>query len=255
MERSFAPFVTTVNPLPLNLQSQLYNHFASAKAYRLYSDVLPFFQDIRDHKQRAEAGLKKQWEWDDITVGIISNSDDRIDGVLSDFGIKIGPRFVGLSNHDLPQIQSSEDVNFMALSYHVGHSKPDRAIFDAAKAFANSLVKEQWKPEARSKTTGLGLNTETREQPYDNVYCHVGDELEADVKLEAKLGWNSVSLDRSLPIKPISRFRRLERGSDGPHSFEGYNLQTISQGLFDPTDRSTYDAVLDPAIDPISRDG
>jgi FMN phosphatase YigB (HAD superfamily) len=249
MERTFDPFVTTSNPLPSKLQSQLYDHFASAKAYQLYSDVLPFYQDLRDHKQRATAGLKKRWEWDDIIVGIISNSDDRICGVLSDFGIRIAPRFVGTSSNEHERIKSSEDVNFMALSFNVGHSKPDSAIFNAAKSFANSLTKEQCRDTTSSKKTEPDSDQETPEQPYDNVYCHVGDELEADVRLEANAGWNTVLLDRSLPLKPISRFRRLDRRHVGPYPFEGHNLQTISQSLFDPTDESTFDAMVDPTAD------
>jgi beta-phosphoglucomutase-like phosphatase (HAD superfamily) len=105
----------------------------------------------------------------DITVGVITNSDDRIPGILSSLGLNVGsPRHgMGLSSQNS---NSEEDINFVVMSYDVGHEKPAREIFDAARALAGA-----------SPTQG-------------NWCLHVGDDLDKDYKGAKAADWESVLL-------------------------------------------------------------
>ena len=150
----------------------LLTRFSSSEGYRLYPDVLPFFRSLREatgylHTYRS-----------DIKIGVLTNSDDRVPQILSSLGLSVGPwRYgTGLSNQQRPS-GNYHDIDFVALSYDIGFSKPDPQIFEATKKMAQQATK-------------------------DSLEClHVGDDLEKDYKAAQVAGWRSVLLDREREYK------------------------------------------------------
>lgn len=146
-----------------------------------------------------------------IIVGIITNSDDRVPGILEDFGLMINPRrfaasaeppkvhsksletlFVASDEDSVPSPgtnlllrpadpESHDDVDFVILSYDVGHEKPDRRIFDAA---SSTLQKVLAKHDPK-----LNAN--------DFYKLYVGDDLNKDYVGAQRAGWGAVLVDRA----------------------------------------------------------
>lgn len=79
----------------------------------------------------------------------------------------------------------------MALSYDVGHEKPDGRIFDAA----TQMLAET----AASKDKGLNVDD------FDKLY--VGDDLAKDYDGAKAAGWYAVLLDRSGIMQASEKFR------------------------------------------------
>lgn len=89
---------------------RLYNHFATAYPWEVYSDVIPCLQRWRDQ---------------DIPLGIISNFDSRLYPVLMALDLK---RF----------------FSTITISSEVGAAKPDPKIFQRAIAQYNVLPEQTW---------------------------------------------------------------------------------------------------------------
>ena len=165
---------------------QLLHRFSSSEGYALYPDVLPFFQYLRRKKQEDPVtGFG-------TTVGVITNSDDRVSSILISLGLSVRPFKLGGMQWDTTHINASEreaeDINFVALSYDIGFEKPDPRIFQAVR----DLIK-QVKDE-------------------DCEYLHVGDDLEKDISGAKAAGWGSLLLDREGKYVDVSarRIRHLE---------------------------------------------
>lgn len=127
-------------------------------------------------------------------VGIITNSDDRVPGILESFGLKVGPRRVGTSDERTAEAASEDDISFVVLSYDVGAEKPGRDIFDAAvRSFEETL-------------DGRG----DRWHVDDCVKLYVGDSLEHDVFGAERAGWNALKLDREEQFS--NAFKRKNNG-------------------------------------------
>lgn len=77
---------------------QLFDHYTDAAAWRIYEDVMPALDELSRHGVR---------------LGLISNWDDRLRGLLRAFGL-------------------AERFEVVAISCEVGHSKPAGEIFDSA---------------------------------------------------------------------------------------------------------------------------
>src|SRR6185436_16098425 len=112
-------------------------------------------QRAHAHAHGAAPGVEAEgarWPWE-TRVGIVTNSDDRVPGILESFGLRIGPGRCadpggggeaephgGVASGEGDEDGSGFDVDFVALSYDVGVEKPDRRIFDAARElFLSSL--------------------------------------------------------------------------------------------------------------------
>ena len=151
--------------------SELMHRFSSATGYQMDSDVLPFFERLRQFNSRKETS--QVWPWQRTIVGVISNSDDRICGVLQSFGLHVVPRRIGaLEGYDeIDAVEESEDISFVVCSYDVGHEKPDKRIFAVATDVVNRL----------------GVK--------DANWVHVGDNRREDVLGAENAGWNAVLLD------------------------------------------------------------
>lgn len=138
-----------------------------------------FFLKLRQYKNEGGSppycGL-----YGKVVVGIITNSDDRVPGVLQSLGLKISDRRFNTSEH-LPKSPTLEDdVDFVILSYDVGHEKPDSRIFDAATSTLTDML-------AHDED---GLTADNFEKLY------IGDVLEKDFHGARAAGWHAFLLDR-----------------------------------------------------------
>jgi len=174
----------TDRPLPPELTSKLLHRFSSGEGYSLTEQSVGLLlREIkaawaaRDGDGDGDgAGIGKR-----VMIGVVTNSDDRVPGVLDGLGVRVGSgRWpLGFS----PPFSSEEraDIDFCCLSYDVGAAKPDKKIFEAAEDMARGLS---------SSPLGTG---ETVEDDWLRVY--VGDEFKKDVQGALGAGWNAVLLE------------------------------------------------------------
>ncbi|KAK6520504.1 hypothetical protein TWF506_000756 [Arthrobotrys conoides] len=87
--KTFTPLLPPEVALPKNLASSLWTHFSSDSAYSIIPGTLPFLWNIKDLKDLAVKTIlaEADWKFRTVTIGIISNSDDRIVDVLGSMGI------------------------------------------------------------------------------------------------------------------------------------------------------------------------
>lgn len=138
-------------------------------------------------------------------MGVITNSDDRVQDILSTFGLRVSPLRFG-SSAPAPALSSDErakgvliqsekgasvssntdgpetgqqvsdfDVDFTCISYDVGFEKPDKRIFEAAEVMVGQVI-----GRVERVDTGGWLR------------IYVGDEYRADVVGALGAGWNAV---------------------------------------------------------------
>jgi hypothetical protein len=106
-------------------------------------------------------------------------------------GLEISPRRVGKIPPPATQNSPRNDIDFVALSYDVGHEKPDHHIFDAA----TSLLEETLAEHAE----GLRAND------FEKLY--LGDDLEKDYFGALAAGWYPVLIDRQGVMDRARGFR------------------------------------------------
>jgi hypothetical protein len=125
------------------------------------------------------------WPFEKTVVGIISNSDYRVPRILESQSLKVSKRRADgnspITDFSLgDDLDSVDDIDFVVLSYDVGHEKPDRQIFDAAtKLLAEGL-----------KGNEKGLTVDD----FDKLY--VGDDIIKDYDAAKEAGWDALLLDR-----------------------------------------------------------
>ena len=173
--KTFTPLIPTGTELPERLIPDLLHRFSSNEGYTIYPDVMPLFQRLRRLKNCRN---EDEWPWERTVVGVITNSDDRIPGILQSFGLKISPgRF--RSAHQVRACDAEEDdINFIVLSYDVGYEKPDKKIFEAANQVLEDAL--------------IGSRVEAAD--FDKAF--VGDDMEKDAQAASKAGWYGVLVDR-----------------------------------------------------------
>lgn len=182
--------------VPDALIQDLLDRFASARAYKLYDDVGPFFRKVRAQLEASQRGRK-------VVVGVVSNSDDRISSVLESLGVSVRDARAGeektRQGHDLPgfegerekatqaksssstlQAQERKDLDFILTSYQVGAEKPDPLVWDVALRTARQL-------HAESETGGDAGDWER---------IHVGDDYGKDYCGAMDAGWKAYYLPR-----------------------------------------------------------
>lgn len=153
--------------LPDELVPRLLHRFWSEEGYELYADVPMLLHRVRKHAKLTEQ---------DLVVGVITNSDDRVPDILRALGLRVATTRYGRPTEPSNE---GEDVDFVVMSYDVGHEKPDRRIFDAAVQVWESI-----RPQHAS-------NTLTR--------VYIGDEYAKDVVGSLAAGWNAVLVNREGP--------------------------------------------------------
>lgn len=185
--------------LPSGMVDVLINRFAGEGGYALYDDVAPFFARMREIKRSPSR------RFDQILLGIISNSDDRVPAVLKALGLEVGnmradqdrsslelPGFEtrGKSeDHTLnPQSLHDFDLDLVITSYEAGEGKPNPMIFDVAKRQAHLLA--NYHAPRHNSTSVVGNETD------DWICVHVGDEFEKDYRAALDAGWESYLIRR-----------------------------------------------------------
>ncbi|KAH7077617.1 HAD-like domain-containing protein [Paraphoma chrysanthemicola] len=178
IRNTFTSFLKPGQEVPPALVTDLLEQFSTDKGYSLKPDVIDFFQELR-RKRATGKTQAMSWPFEKTVVGIITNSDHRVPSILESFGLNVSKKRVGESSR-LAKPSPDHDIDFVVLSYDVGHEKPDRRIFDAATQLLADSLKED----------GAGLTTNDFEKLY------VGDEIEKDYIAARAAGWDAVLLDR-----------------------------------------------------------
>lgn len=163
--------------MPQSLVDELLCRYSTKEGYDLFPDVVPFFEMV---KQKPSLTNVKAWPWEKTVIGIITNSDDRVPGILESFGLKVGPRRVGTPDQRAAEAVLEDDISFVVLSYDVGVEKPERAIFDAAV--------DSFKETLSGRDDGLQV------EDFEKLY--VGDSLQHDFLGARRAEWNPLIVDR-----------------------------------------------------------
>ncbi|KAF2145017.1 uncharacterized protein K452DRAFT_200136, partial [Aplosporella prunicola CBS 121167] len=192
---TFKPFLSEGQTLPKRLIPDLLTHFASREGYDLYPDVVPIFKMFREMKQQQQQQQQQQqrqqqnaWKFDRTVIGVVTNSDDRVAGILRSFDLRVGHGIYGepmppppARAH--PAKPEDNDVDFVLTSYDCGYEKPHRGIFDAAR----EMLLQRFSVVDES-------GTRSPEDSWQMLY--VGDEFAKDVVGSEAAGWDALLIDR-----------------------------------------------------------
>ncbi|KAI9832912.1 MAG: hypothetical protein M1819_003942 [Sarea resinae] len=193
IKSTFRPFLREGQQLPERLVPELLRRFSTSEGYDIYPDVIPFLRMIRNTKQNPNASMN--WPWDLTVVGVITNTDNRVPGVLRSLGLEVGPRMIGQSGSRTQKAHVDEDISFVTLSYDVGAEKPDQRIFDAAKTLLQETLDSEGLAASAGKHDGEQYSGPSLDAE-DFVHLFVGDDLEKDILGAQAAGWNGVLVDR-----------------------------------------------------------
>lgn len=168
---TFRAVLPSSTAVPKSLVASLLHRFSSDEGYQLYDDVLSCFRQLKHWRTETERATTLGLDRQQLQVGIISNSDDRVPAILASLGIRVQDRRYGSTVPvSSPKVG---DIDWVIMSCDVGFEKPNRGIFDAAKTLS-----------------GLGAGS-------DSLYMHVGDNPEEDYQGARAAGWQSLLLDRN----------------------------------------------------------
>ncbi|KAF2769625.1 haloacid dehalogenase-like hydrolase [Teratosphaeria nubilosa] len=165
IHNTFLPLVGANQPFHKDLAPRLIHRFSSAEGYDLVPGAVELLRSLRRH---PPSGVEH------LTIGVITNSDDRVPDVLSSLGLKTSPYRYGSEPPHKSAPHEQVDVDFAVMSYDAGHEKPDRRIFEAAESMLSVIP----------STAGMEVGE------FEKVY--VGDEYEKDVKGADRAGWYAV---------------------------------------------------------------
>ncbi|KAK4998388.1 hypothetical protein LTR66_002362 [Elasticomyces elasticus] len=185
IRNTFKPLLLPSQSLPEDLAPQLLHRFSSKEGYVLFPDVLPFFEELRKARLRNVRSEDVQ-----TVVGIVTNSDDRVPGILDSLGLNVDQLRFG-QDVSAGQAGGEVDIDFVVMSYDVGFEKPHRRMFDAATETLRNLL-------AARSAAHPGIDS------WDVVY--VGDELEKDVLAAEDAGWSAALLDREGQYSDQTKF-------------------------------------------------
>ncbi|KAI7278645.1 hypothetical protein KC345_g5864 [Hortaea werneckii] len=172
IQNTFQPLVGGQQKIHADLAPKLLHRFASEEGYTLAPGAKRLLRGLRKSGDGAEGCT---------VVGLITNSDDRVPGVLSSLGL-------------------TYDIDFSVMSYDIGCEKPDKRIFSAAE--------EIWRQ--------LPGSVDARDDEWDKVY--VGDEYGKDVVGAQAAGWHSVLIaeDRSTLPHDVNDIEEKQPGDLSP---------------------------------------
>ncbi|KAK4160618.1 hypothetical protein QBC43DRAFT_112624 [Cladorrhinum sp. PSN259] len=176
---TFTPFLPNGQQnLPSGLANKLLHRFSSSEGYDL---TVP---DLQSHLRRikslnSNSGGNGGGGGYKTTIGVITNSDDRIPSVLSSCGLNVSPiRYGTLSSS--PDTTKTYDIDFHVMSYDSGYAKPDPRIFEQAAELAHNMGQ---------KGSDIEIKKEEEEE-WTKIY--VGDEFENDLLGANKAGWHGI---------------------------------------------------------------
>ncbi|KAK0614581.1 haloacid dehalogenase [Immersiella caudata] len=191
---TFLPLTNTTS-LPASLAPSLLRRFESSEGYAIADPDLPSI--LSQLKNRPHSPFNS------IIIGVITNSDDRVPGILSSLGFNVSPlRFGSPPPADAPNTKEYQ-IDFHCMSYDVGVGKPSKHIFASAELMAEGVLSSHLKekPNGESKETTPWLKV-----------C-VGDEFEKDVVGSTNAGWNSVLVgpsEEAGDLKELGLMRELD---------------------------------------------
>jgi REG-2-like HAD superfamily hydrolase len=173
---TFTPLIPSEEKVPKSLPDSLFQHFSSERGYELFLDTMPFLQQMRQWK--LNLNLSPDLGVKNVVVGVLTNSDPRVAGVLKSLGLIVGER--------QPQ-NAQNDLDFVLTSYEIGHEKPSPVAFAEAEQMAR-------------KTLGLPRLREQSQNDFisDAIKVHIGDDLHKDYWGAIRSGgrWDAILLDR-----------------------------------------------------------
>ncbi|KAL5117508.1 hypothetical protein ACEQ8H_004538 [Pleosporales sp. CAS-2024a] len=191
IRNTFSGFLRPHQAVPSPLVDELYQFYSTAKAYSMYPDAREFFSELRKHRN-GEASTCLPEPFEKIIVGIISNSDERVPGILQSLDLHVGPIRLGTTSKTTASSATQPDIEFVVLSYDAQVEKPDRRIFDMTT-------------DLFTKT--FGGNEQASLDPDDFEKLYVGDDLEKDYLGARYAGWFSILLDRKGVMRNSRNFR------------------------------------------------
>ncbi|OAA61545.1 haloacid dehalogenase [Cordyceps fumosorosea ARSEF 2679] len=180
---TFTPLLRKQQPFPPALVPALLRRFASDEGYDAQPDLVPALRALR-HPESQHA-------FDEVVIGVVTNSDDRVPSILSSMGLHVSP--LRYSANDNYNAQTNDyqhrrgdtyDVDFHCMSYDVGYEKPDTRIFQAAESMLAGILAAR---EGRKVTMESQL-------PQGWYKVFVGDEHAKDVVGSANAGWHPILL-------------------------------------------------------------
>lgn len=175
IQATFKPLIPHNQALPPALVPKLIHRFASNEGYAAESSLLSTLRAFRQHKARQG--------FEQVIVGVVTNSDDRVPSILSSFGLNVSPLRYGTPGGPPVSPEEEYDIDFHCMSYDVGVEKPDRRIFQAAELMLSRVIASR----AGQAPTPAELAS------WQKIY--VGDEYVKDVVGATNAGWNPVLLD------------------------------------------------------------
>lgn len=212
-----------------DLGRRLFHHFSTRDAYKTASDMPKLLQSLKHHSKKLDNPSINH-----VVLGVISNSDDRVGGILSSLGLDVSPlRFQRESKQDThfesarPVDGKSYDVDFTVMSYDVEESKPHKLMWQAGEMLARRAVVHE-----------LGKFDEG--VPWLKLY--VGDDIKKDVESAWGCGWNAVLLKEFVSEQlNDERLESLEEGgldklvaevlSGQPRMFTVDKLETLVEWI------------------------
>ncbi len=200
--------------LPANLGPALYKHFSSGAAYELFPDVKPFLQSMATIKQRAIDP-----DGPIVLTGIVTNSDPRVEEVLRDLGLRVGPSKVPgfaaigprLREHTGPGPVESifrdyynigNDFDLISTSYEADAEKPESGIWLNAQILGAPTVLSRGEQEVTGQSydlkTAFKIFSAAKYSTSSSklVRIHVGDEYEKDYLGASNADWEAILLAR-----------------------------------------------------------
>ncbi|KAJ6260485.1 hypothetical protein Dda_4711 [Drechslerella dactyloides] len=198
-EKTFTPLLKPQQTIPPALHAALWTHFSSSAGYHLFPDTLDFFAALTEFRQSVAAN---PWQFRTVTLGVLSNSDDRVIDILTSLGIAVRHRSRVTTDADskvildrmpadanTPFYTTPNAVDFVTTSHAVGSEKPDSGIFLAAMASARELL-------VRRNIDG---------EPREWAWVHVGDNPVEDVAGAEAVGAVGVLLNRERGLLEVRR--------------------------------------------------
>ena len=203
--------------LPEGLVQRLLDRFASKEGYALYEDAGEFMMRMREVK----AGLLQKQRFgpfEKVLVGVISNSDDRVPGVLKSLGLIVGDtradqgvssmRLAGFEERSSTAANQGDnavnDLDFIITSYEAGEEKPSPAIFNVA---------------TQQAMTHSGAGSESASQW---TCVHVGDDYSKDYQAAIAAGWEGYYLPRENEGQDQQGAKRIRSLTELIGLLEGY---------------------------------
>ncbi|CAG9940663.1 unnamed protein product [Clonostachys rosea f. rosea IK726] len=194
IENAFTPMIPKGQNLPRDLAPKLLHRFSSNEGYEAQAHLTSMFKTLRNDDTRRL--------FEKIVIGVITNSDDRVPGILSSFNVKVSPLRYGADIDSTgPSKMDPEppnDIDFHCISYDVGVEKPDGLIFKAAELMLARII--------TTRENASPSDFQAQVDTWRKIY--VGDEYVKDVEGAQNAEWNPVLLD--VEHESDERIPRLE---------------------------------------------